>query len=65
MRTTDDSPTVAIPGVGGVGHAGEMAAVNGAYRCLCCGAVLWRVRKDRRFPECPSPNCPTMWLWYR
>jgi hypothetical protein len=65
MKTTDDSRTLATPGFGVVGHPGETAPVSGAYRCLCCGTVLWRVRKGGRFPECPSRNCPTMWLWYR
>jgi hypothetical protein len=46
-----------------VGHPGDVIAANGTYRCLCCGVVLWHVLKGRRFPDCPSNNCPTMWLW--
>jgi len=26
--------------------------------------VIWHLKKGRRFPECPTLNCPTMWLWY-
>jgi hypothetical protein len=63
MRTTEGSLAISGPGFRLVGHPGEVAPVNGAYRCLCCGTVLWRVRRGRRFPECPTHNCPTMWLW--
>ena len=63
MKTIDDQPTVAVQGFQLVGHPGEAAPANGAYRCLCCGVVLWQVQKGRRLPDCPSPNCPTMWLW--
>ena len=64
MRTIDDQPILASPGFRLVGHPGEVAQANGAYRCLCCGVVVWHLRKGRRFPECPTANCPTMWLWY-
>ena len=64
MKTTDDSPTLSFPGFRSVGHPGEIATVDGPYRCLCCGTMLWHVRKGHRFPECPSRSCPTMWLWF-
>ena len=64
MTTIHDLITHAAPGFRLVGHPGEIAPANGQYQCLRCGAVLWRVTRGRRFPECPSLNCPTMWLWY-
>jgi hypothetical protein len=64
MRTIDDQPIPASQGFRLVGHPGEVAPVNGAYRCLCCGVVVWHLRKGRRFPECPTYSCPTMWLWH-
>jgi hypothetical protein len=64
MTTTNDSLTLSVPGFHLVGHPGEVAPANGQYRCLRCGAVLWRLRKGRRFPDCPSQHCPTVWLWH-
>jgi hypothetical protein len=64
MKTIDDQPKLAPQGIRLVGHPGEVAQADGAYRCLCCGVVVWHLRKGRRFPECPTHNCPTMWLWY-
>jgi len=64
MKTFDDPPTVPVQGFRLVAHPGDAAPARGAYRCLCCGVVLWQVQKGRRLPDCPSPNCPTMWLWY-
>ena len=64
MKTIGDRPISTTEGFRLVGHPGEVATANGAYRCLCCGVVVWHLRKGRRFPECPTHNCPTMWLWY-
>jgi len=64
MHTVDDQPTTSVQGFRLVAHPGEAAPARGAYRCLCCGVVLWQVERGRRLPECPSSNCPTMWLWY-
>ena len=63
MKTMDAQPTLSVQAFGLAGHPGEVAPASGAYRCLCCGVVLWHVRKGRRFPECPSADCPTIWLW--
>ncbi len=63
MKTTDEKPTRPIQGLAFVGHPGDVAPAGGTYRCLCCGVLLWHMRKGRRFPDCPSSNCPTMWLW--
>jgi len=63
MKTMDEQPVVSSQGFRLVGHAGDIVPAKGTYRCLCCGVVLWRLRKGRRFPDCPSANCPTMWLW--
>lgn len=63
MNTTQDRQARPERHPGIVGHAGDPVPANGTYRCLCCGVVLWRARRGRRFPECPSSNCPTMWLW--
>ena len=63
MRTAHDSSMHAAQEFRLVGHPGETVPVNGSYRCLCCGVVLWRLRQGRRFPDCPTQNCPTMWLW--
>jgi hypothetical protein len=63
MKTIDEGPTLPIQGLTLVGHPGDVAPASGTYRCLCCGVLLWHMRKGRRFPDCPSANCPTMWLW--
>ena len=63
MKIMDDQPTLSVQGFRLAGHPGEVAPASGAYRCLCCGVVLWHVRKGRPFPECPSADCPTLWLW--
>jgi hypothetical protein len=63
MKTMSPHPPQAIEALRLVGHPGDRAPMNGSYRCLCCGVVLWRVRTGRRFPDCPTHNCPTMWLW--
>ncbi len=63
MKITEERPTVLVDRFGVVGHPGDVAPANGAYRCLCCGVMLWNMRKGRRFPDCPSANCPTIWLW--
>ena len=65
MRIMDAQPAVSGQGLRLVGHAGDTVAAKGAYRCLCCGVVVWHLQKGRRFPDCPSANCPTMWLWWR
>jgi hypothetical protein len=63
MKTIEERPAATAQGFRLVGHPGDHVAASGAYRCLCCGVMLWQVRKGRRFPDCPSTNCPTMWLW--
>ena len=63
MKTVDVVPALSVEGLRVVVHPGSPAPANGAYRCLCCGVVVWRARKARPLPDCPSPNCPTMWLW--
>ncbi|HYB41336.1 MAG TPA: hypothetical protein VEL75_06165 [Candidatus Methylomirabilis sp.] len=65
MRTVDDIPAASVQGFRLVGQPGDVAPASGAYRCLICGAMLWRLSKGRRFPDCPSFNCPTTWMWAR
>jgi len=63
MKTIRYKPTPPLRELRQVGHPGNLAPASGIYHCLCCGVVLWRVREGRPLPECPSNNCPTMWLW--
>ena len=63
MKIVRDAPMLSVQQLQLVGHPGETTPASGTYWCLCCGVVLWHLREGRRFPECPSPNCPTMWLW--
>src|SRR5262249_50021233 len=63
MKTIEEHRVSSIPGTRLVGHPGDGRPANGTYGCLCCGVVLGRLRKGRRFPDCPTHNCPTMWLW--
>ena len=63
MKTIDDKPTPLLHAFRLVGHPSETVPADGSYQCLCCGVMLWHVRKGRRFPDCPSADCPTMWLW--
>src|SRR5262249_8416792 len=62
MRTLDVAPTLSVEGLRVVVHAGSLAPANGTYRCLCCGVVVWRIRRSRHLPECRTQNCPRMWL---
>jgi hypothetical protein len=63
MRAMVDGAQGSVEGLRLVVHPGTPAPAHGAYRCLCCGVVLWRFRRGRPMPDCPSSNCPTMWLW--
>ena len=59
----DDRVGAAVEVVRLVGRPGEIVPEDGTYCCLCCGASLRRLRRRRRFPDCPTNNCPTIWMW--
>lgn len=63
MKATADSPAMLTNQWPLIGNPDDIVPASGTYRCLCCGVVLWHLRKGHAFPECPSPNCPTMWMW--
>lgn len=63
MSNIEAMPILSVEGLRVVVRPEAPAPANGAYRCLCCGVVVWRLRKGRPLPYCPSNNCPTMWLW--
>jgi hypothetical protein len=63
MRISEDSASVSVEALRVVVRPGAPAPAHGTYRCLCCGVVLWRLRRGRPLPDCPTTDCPTMWLW--
>ena len=63
MKVTRDKSAPAVEVRRSVGRPGDTVPADRAYRCLCCGATLWRLRRGRRFPDCHINNCPTMWMW--
>ena len=65
MRTMLERTVERVQGSDDVGRPGDVIPSDGTYQCLCCGGTLWRLRRTKRFPECQTHNCPTMWWWAR
>jgi hypothetical protein len=63
MMYTRPAATANVEAARSVGRPGDTIVQGGTYWCLCCGASVKHLRKDKRFPDCCTNNCPTMWMW--